>query len=98
MLLKERENQIQILLLKMDSLNNQRILSKQIFKEVKTQYPIIQSVILQPVMNVSDSLQNNVWLAIVKSSGEIDEKEKIKIQKWMLVRLNITNLKVIFEE
>ncbi|MBK9478768.1 MAG: TIGR00341 family protein [Bacteroidetes bacterium] len=98
MLLKERENQIQILLLKMDSLNNQRILSKQIFKEVKTQYPIIQSVILQPVMNVSDSLQNNVWLAIVKSSSEIDEKEKIKIQKWMLVRLNITNLKVIFEE
>lgn len=82
----------------MDSLNNQRILSKQIFKEVKTQYPIIQSVILQPVMNVSDSLQNNVWLAIVKSSSEIDEKEKIKIQKWMLVRLNITNLKVIFEE
>ncbi|MBL0048168.1 MAG: DUF389 domain-containing protein [Bacteroidetes bacterium] len=98
LLLKEREKQIQILLLKMDSLNNQRILSKQIFKEVKTQYPIIQSVILQPVSNVSDSLQNIVWLAIVKSSGEMDEKEKIKIQKWMLVRLKITNMKVIFEE
>lgn len=97
-LLKERENQMQLLLLKKDSLTNQRKLSEQIFKEVKSQYPIIQSVILQPVTIVSDSLQTTIWLAIVKSYGEIDEKEKNKIQNWMLVRLNITTIKVLFEE
>ncbi len=96
--LAERENQIQLLKNKLDSLTSQNKLGKQIFKELKIQYPSLQSCILQTAINHTDSTDQNLWLAIVNSKTRWDKKDKVKIEKWLIVRLGVDRIMIDFEK
>ena len=96
--LSEKENQINLLKTKIDSTARQNELSKQIFNELKTQYPNIQSFIFQKAINVTDSTRHNIWLAIVQSKTKWQGKDKPKIEDWLRVRTNIKRIKIYFEQ
>lgn len=96
--LTEKENQIQLLQNKIDSLTSQNLLSQQIHKELKTQYPFIQSCILQTAINHTDTTQQTIWIAIIHSKTKWETKDKAKIEDWLKVRMNIEQVKIYFEE
>jgi len=96
--LSEKESQIQRLQKKIDSLASQNQLSQQIHKELKTQYPFIQSCILQSVINHTDTSQQNIWIAIMRSKTKWEAIDKTKIEDWLKVRMNRKDLNVYFEE
>lgn len=96
--LTEKENQIQLLQNKIDGLTSQNQLSQQIHKELKTQYPFIQSCILQTAINYTDTTQQTIWISIIYSKAKWEAKDKTKIEKWLKVRMNIEHIKIYFEE
>ncbi len=96
--LSEKENQIHLLKNMTDSLNSQNKLSRQIFSELKTQYPSVQSFIFQQVINNTDTEQTPIWICNIKSSTKIDKKDKAKIKELLKVRINIKNLILYFQE
>ena len=55
--LTEKEKQYQALKVQIDSLNSQKWLSKQIYRELKAQYPSINSVVLQSALKSYDTSQ-----------------------------------------
>ena len=96
MALIDKEKQIQIYKHKLDSLGSKTQLSNQIFKELKAQYPSIQSFILQQSVYNSDTLQNPVWLSLIESSIKLKVKERKKIEDWMKIRINSKQVILIF--
>lgn len=96
--LTEKENQIQLLQNQLDSLNNQNKLTKQVFNELKTQYPSVQSFILQQVFNNINKEQTLVWICNIKSNTKIEGKERKKIEEWLKIRVNSNELIINFKE
>lgn len=96
--LTEKENQIKLLKKKIDSLTSQNNLSQQIHKELKVQYPFIQSFILQNSINHTYTIQQTIWIAIIDSKTRWGAKDKTKIEDWLKVRMNIEQIKVYFEK
>lgn len=96
--LTDKENQIQLLQNKIDSLTSQNQLSQQIHKELKTQYPFIQSCILQTAINHTDTTQQTIWIAIIHSKTKWQIKDKTKIEDWLKVRMDIKQIKLYFEQ
>ena len=96
--LTEKASQIQPLQNKIDSLTAQNKLSKQIYRELKTQYPNIQSCILQSAINHTETTQQSIWIALIQSKTKWQIKDKTKIEDWLKVRMNIDRIKLYFEE
>lgn len=96
--LAEKENQVQLLKNKIDSLISQNQFSQQIHKELKVQYPSIQSCILQTAINHTDTTQQIIWIAIIQSTMKLETNDKMKIEDWLKVRLNIKQIKIYFEQ
>lgn len=95
--LAEKENQILQLQKEIDSLTSQNKLSSQIHKELKIQYPFIQSCILQTAVNHTDSVQQTICVAIIHSETTWENNDKIKVEDWLRVRLGIEKINVCFE-
>jgi len=86
------------LLFKIDSLKKQDLLNKQIFAEIKAQYPMVKNGIVQPSVIIGDSTAAKKTLVILLSlSANLAAKEKIKLEKWLKVRLNQSNISLIFQ-
>jgi len=96
--LSEKESQINILQRRIDSLTSQSQLGQQIFRELKVQYPNIQSFILQRGINHTDTAGQNVWLAIIHSKTKWKTKDKTKTENWLKVRMNIKQIKLYLGE
>ena len=96
--LSEKENQIKLLQAKLDSLNTQEKTNNQIYYEIKTQYPNISSFILKQATNYTDEGKHEIWIAIINSKSKWNEEDKIKIENWLKVRMNMEQIKIYFEE
>lgn len=95
--LAEKEKQIQLLQNQIDSMTSVNQFSKQIFNEAKTQYPNIQSFVLQKAINYTDTAQQNIWLAVIHSNTKWKETDKSKMEEWLKVRVNVKSIKIIFQ-
>ncbi len=92
--LSERELQVRLLLSKLDSLNNQKMLSEQVYKELSAQYPALLSAVIQPVTNYSKTGSNIFWMCSMTSDKNISSAERDKITSWLKVRLNASDVQV----
>ncbi|CAM3652440.1 DUF389 domain-containing protein [Flavobacterium gelidilacus] len=81
----------------LDSINKQKTLTTQIYKELKAQYPSIENFVLQPSTLVNDSLQKNIWISNLKSIEKINSKERNQIKEWLKVRLNTDEIIINYE-
>lgn len=77
--LNEKEVQIKQLQRELNSLTTQNQLSKQLFKELKTQYPNLKSMIVQQATNQTDSSQQKIWIAHLQTSNHLENFDKRKV-------------------
>lgn len=95
--LTESEKHIRSQQQMIDSLLNNNQLSEQIHKELKAQYPNVQSTILQTATAQTDSIRKDIWLGVIQSSSKWNANDKTKIKNWLKVRVNSDELEVYFE-
>lgn len=93
--LEERDQTIRSLKAAIDSVTTQQDLARQIFNELKIQYPSILSASITPSVEYSDSTSDAVMLVCVKTRGTIGERERKKMSDWLKVRLDTPDLRVM---
>ncbi|CAN5528708.1 TIGR00341 family protein [soil metagenome] len=92
----EKEKNADLIKNKLDSINAQNELSIRVFNELKTQYPKLDSAVIQPSVLITDSLKTkHVMVAILSFRSKIYNSEKTKIEDWLKVRLKADELKLI---
>lgn len=93
---KVEANQMQLLL---DSLHAQSMLQEKIYKELKAQYPQIESAFLQPGIARTDSNALPTYMAVLRIKGKTNlaTADKEKLQRWLETRLDNSNVKVLTE-
>ncbi len=97
--MKRMEEERLMIKVDLDSLTDQSKLSKQVFMELKTQYPNITEAIIQPVTINIDSVQKQLstHLVVLKIHQELTEIDKKKLEDWLKVRLNNDRVKLLIE-
>jgi uncharacterized hydrophobic protein (TIGR00271 family) len=81
----------------LDSVKRHEKLSRQVFAELKTQYPTIKNAILQPSVMLSDTSRSGVFLVWLSIGSPLSKRDKSKLENWLKVRLLQENLKLIFQ-
>jgi uncharacterized hydrophobic protein (TIGR00271 family) len=95
--LKEKEGKI--LLSKLDSIAALEKLSKQLYAELKAQYPAIQNAVLHPASIINDSIDSKkTYLVLLSVNGRISLREKLKLANWLKIRLNQTNIDLVIRQ
>lgn len=96
--LEAKDRQEKLLQKTLDSINNQQKLSKQIYAELKAQYPALKNAILQPSYILSDSTgSKQTFLVLLSLSAKLPVREKVKIESWLKVRLNQQSINLIYQ-
>ncbi|MGG7035024.1 MAG: DUF389 domain-containing protein [Flavobacterium sp.] len=95
--LQVKENEIISLKNELRSYTTQKSFGNQIFKELKIQYPSIESCSLQNVTFYSEKSNQQTWIAIINSKNDLNTQNRIKIKNWLKVRLNVNTVQVYFE-
>ncbi len=97
--MKRMEEERLMIKLDLDSLNDQSIISKQVYKELKTQYPDLREAIIQPVKVNIDSVQGQVstHLVVLSLQDKLNKSEQKKLEEWLKVRLNNENIRLLIE-
>jgi uncharacterized membrane protein len=94
--LEESTKKQELLQKKYDSTNNEFKLSRQVFSELKVQYPFLKSAILQPARVVRDSSNSGqTYLVLLTANRLFTRKEKENISGWLKVRLNKTDVTLV---
>ena len=81
----------------LDSIKRLKDLSKQVYKEIKAQYPTIENFVLQPALIINDSLQKDSWISNIKLKEKINSKDQQKVKDWLKVRLNTDEIIMTFD-
>ena len=86
------------ILASLDSIKNQELVSRQIFTEIRAQYPMVKNAVIQPGVAVYDSSgSKKETLVILSLSSKLALKEKTKLEKWLQVRMNNPSVHLIIQ-
>lgn len=97
--LAEKEKQEKILQSDLDSIDNLQKLGKQVYAELKAQYPALKNAVIQPSNLLSDSsTKAPVFLVLLSLSANLSRQEKNKMENWLKVRLQHNNIKLLFQK
>ena len=87
-----------LLLSKIDSIKKQDLLSAQIFAEIKAQYPVVKNGIIQPSVILGDTTAKKKTIVVLLSiAANVSGSDKLKMQNWLKIRLNESNINLIFQ-
>lgn len=83
---------------RLDSLNDQQLISRQVFKELKAQCPELKEAVIQPVKINIDSTETaqGLYLVLLNIQQPINKSEREKLSNWLKVRLNKPELEIVF--
>jgi uncharacterized hydrophobic protein (TIGR00271 family) len=95
--LSEKDMYIQQLQLQIDSIKSQNKFSKQLYLELKTQYPNISSCIVQNAVNQTDTSQQKIWIALINSTEKWENSDKSKINDWLKVRMQLDTIYTYYQ-
>lgn len=96
--LEEKDKQQKLLQLKLDSIYNFRQQSRQVYAELKVQYPSLKKIIIQPAMAVTDSADiKSTYIVLLELNDMLPPGEKTILEKWLKIRLQQENLTLIFQ-
>jgi len=96
--LEIKEKQEKIYQSKLDSITNQQKLSTRIYAELKAQYPLLKNAIIQPSVVLSDSSnKKQVTIVLLDLDAKLPAGEKNTLERWLKVRLEQHELKLIFQ-
>ncbi len=97
--LNENELEKQSMKERLDSVENLKHTSEQIFKELKVQYPDLEESIIQPVYINSDSLidDNGIYLILLRMKAGLTKEEVQKLESWLKLRLNRDSVQTVIQ-
>jgi len=94
----EKEKQAKMLQAKLDSIDNLQKLGKQVYAELKAQYPALKNAVIQPSAVLTDSSASaKTYLVLLSLSSNLPRQMKLKLENWLKVRLQQKNIKLIFQ-
>jgi uncharacterized hydrophobic protein (TIGR00271 family) len=97
MAIRESEREIQFLRSRVDSLTGRNDLSQQLFLELKTQYPDLNSLSVNKAVTVSDSTAYDFWMAVIDlPSAHQDAPMQQRINNWLKARLETDSIRVVY--
>lgn len=79
-----------------DSVSTAKELTIQILRELKISYPEIKSMAIKPFVTSSDTIKNHSSIILAQIARPISRNTKTKIEKWLRIRLNDSQLKFNF--
>ncbi len=83
---------------KIDSIKKQDLLHAQILAEIKAQYPLVKNGIIQPSVAIGDSTAGErTVIILLKSSANLPAPAKRKLENWLKLRLNQSNINLFFQ-
>jgi uncharacterized hydrophobic protein (TIGR00271 family) len=81
-----------------DSLQAEQNLSKQLFAEIKAQYPAVNSAFLQPARLVTDTaVKHSKYLIVINTGKPMPGQERNRLQTWLKARLNRNDIVLLFQ-
>lgn len=95
--ISEKEKRVNYLEGRLDSISNQRKIAAQLFKELKVNYTNIFAISAQKGMYITEKAATEMWFIYISSQEAFVSDQKLKIEKWLAVRLNTSKLSVHFE-
>ena len=104
--IQKREALIAKMEAELKALHNKKFPSSQIAKEIAAQYPQLLSLTLARGEHVDmllktgngETTASEKVMAIIKLSEPLDEKEMEKLGKWLEIRLDVPQIKIIVEQ
>lgn len=99
-LLEAKALQMDQLQTQLDSIKQQNLLTQQIFKELKIQYPDLQQAALEPYARIFDASSDAkpAVFIYVQLSKRISNQEKAKMEAWLKVRLQQDAVRLVINE
>jgi uncharacterized hydrophobic protein (TIGR00271 family) len=76
-----------------DSISSINAQNMQLLKELKINYPDIEEITIKPFTASSDSLHKDVSLVLAHSKKTLSIHTRSKIEKWLRIRLNDSNIR-----
>ncbi len=95
--LNEKINKIQELQQVIDSVNTQNQLGGQVFKELKTLFPAVNSFLLQQGNTNTDSTRQKQTVGILQIASNMPQADQRRIENWLKLRINDSTVKVYTE-
>ncbi len=95
--LSEREKDLQAFKQKVEANDAATALGKQIFGELKAQYPAISNCVVQRVIENSDDKQVPVWVAVISAQNNLGPEDRARIQDFLKVRVNTDQIYLYFD-
>jgi uncharacterized hydrophobic protein (TIGR00271 family) len=80
-----------------DSLSRLNKISAEVFAELKAQYPLTRSAIIEPVTERADSSARNAYLVWMTTSQRFSADEKQRLESWLRLRLHQSTVKIIIQ-
>lgn len=96
-LLNEKEKELQSLRNAAAKIDAEKILGRQIFSELKAQYPLIDRCVVEQVHSNSGSEQIPVWVAIIISNKKLEKRDQTNIGEFLKARVNTSQMNLFFE-
>jgi uncharacterized hydrophobic protein (TIGR00271 family) len=78
-----------------EGMKEERTDPKQIFSELKSQYPGLREAVIQPVTPVNDSSAKSEMLVMLEIKGKMNTAEQVKLQNWLKIRLKTNDLRLV---
>lgn len=95
--ISEKEKQIAELQSRLDSLNTENKLSRQIFLELSALYPSIHSFYLEQPIEYNDTGQIRIWVGHLVYPTTLGTTSKQQIEGWLKTRLKTPSLRMSYE-
>ncbi len=97
-LLNEKEKELTALKSKVAAEDAETALGKQIYNELKAQYPTITSCIVEQAVNNVGSTQNQMWIAVIRHYGKLSAEDQKRIEDFLAARVNSNEVSVFYED
>ncbi len=89
--------ELQTIKTKYDSIISSQARTRQMLKELKVQYPQVNSFVFEKITYYNDSTGNQVWLSVIESDDAITATDRQKIERWVETRTSEDSVKFIYE-
>ncbi|MEO7310403.1 MAG: TIGR00341 family protein [Chitinophagaceae bacterium] len=95
--LELREKDKLLLQQKFDSIEQQQLLGKQLFAELKSQYPSIHNAVIQPSSLLNDSSSTRAYLVLIDASTRFSRHDTAKLGNFLRTRLQRKDVKLVVQ-
>jgi uncharacterized hydrophobic protein (TIGR00271 family) len=95
--LDDQTRKIDSLRKRLDEVNDQQLNAKQIFLELKTQYPKLRNAVIHPVEIMGDSTDAKAMMVVLYMPGKISAGDLEKMGNWLKVRMNTQQVRLVLQ-